>query len=94
MNEIELHRYYFACKLIYSHYGKEHQKQQLIQELSELITAITKNDLENIIEEMADVEVMLDQFKIDNPEINDKIDKVMLQKVNRQLKRIEKEKKQ
>lgn len=60
--------------------------------MGELIVAITKNDLENIIEEMADVEVMLDQFKIEYQDINNKIDHVMLQKVKRQLDRINKEK--
>lgn len=92
MEKTELINYYTGCKIIFSHYGEEHQKKQLIQELAELIVAITKNDLENIIEEMADVEVMLDQFKIEYQSINNKIDYVMLQKVKRQLDRIYKEK--
>mgnify|MGYP004633636167 CR=1 FL=1 len=71
---------------------KNIKKKQLVQELAELIVAITKNDLENIIEEMADVEVVLDQFKIANRRINGKIDRVMLQKVTRQLDRIKQEK--
>ena len=57
-----------------------------------MIVAITKDDLENVIEEMADVEVMLDQFKINYPKINNKIDAAMLNKVNRQLRRIKEEK--
>lgn len=92
MEKTELINYYTGCKIIFSHYGEEYQKKQLIQELAELIVAITKNDLENIIEEMADVEVMLDQFKIEYQSINNKIDYVMLQKVKRQLDRIHKEK--
>lgn len=92
MEKTELINYHTGCKIIFSHYGEEHQKKQLIQELAELIVAITKNDLENIIEEMADVEVMLDQFKIEYQSINNKIDYVMLQKVKRQLDRIYKEK--
>ena len=59
MEKTELINYYTGCKIIFSHYGEEHQKKQLIQELGELIIAITKDDLENVIEEMADVEVML-----------------------------------
>lgn len=92
MEKTELINYYTGCKIIFSHYGEEQQKKQLIQELGELIVAITKNDLENIIEEMADVEVMLDQFKIEYQDINNKIEHVMLQKVKRQLDRISKEK--
>ena len=92
MEKTELINYYTGCKIIFSHYGEEHQKKQLIQELGELILAITKDDLENVIEEMADVEVMLDQFKINDPKINNKIDTAMLNKVNRQLRRIKEEK--
>ena len=92
MEKTELINYYTGCKIIFSHYGEEHQKKQLIQELGELIVAITKDDLENVIEEMADVEVMLDQFKINYPKINSKIDTAMLNKVNRQLRRIKEEK--
>ena len=92
MEKTELINYYTGCKIIFSHYGEEHQKKQLIQELGELIIAITKDDLENVIEEMADVEVMLDQFKINYPKINNKIDTAMLNKVNRQLRRIKEEK--
>lgn len=83
--------YYTGCNIIFRHYGAEHQKKQLIQELSELIVAITKNDLENIIEEIADVQVMLDQFKIANPELQRKSESIMLMKVKRQLERIHNE---
>ena len=43
------------CRNIFDYYGIDNQKNQLIQELGELIVAITKDNLENIIEEMADV---------------------------------------
>ena len=49
-------------KEILNYYGEESQANQLIQELSELIVAITKNDEENIKEEVADILVMLNQF--------------------------------
>lgn len=49
-------------KEILNYYGEESQANQLIQELSELIVAITKNDKENIKEEVADILVMLNQF--------------------------------
>ena len=47
MNEVErteLINYYTGCRIIFDHYGEEHQKKQLVQELAELIVAITKND--------------------------------------------------
>lgn len=87
-SEEQMRAYYTALKYIYTTYGMEHQKQQLIQELSELIVAITKNDLENIIEEMADVQVMLDQFTIANPIWDRKIEHIKIQKAKRQLERI------
>jgi len=92
LNKDEIKTYYTACNFIYKHYGEEAQKRQLIQELAELIVAITKNDLENIIEEMADVQVMLDQFTMSNRRIYDKMEFIQIQKVKRQMKRIEEEK--
>jgi NTP pyrophosphatase (non-canonical NTP hydrolase) len=87
--EEKLLTYYTQCERIFSHYGEDAQKRQLIQELSELITALTKNDEENITEEMADVLVLLDQFVIANPERDKKIQNMQLYKVERQLKRIQ-----
>lgn len=51
-------------KDILNFYGEEAQKGQIIQELAELIVGLTKNDLENIHEEIADVEIMLEQLKL------------------------------
>lgn len=78
---------------IISHYGERHQIIQSIQELNELSTALTRNLLtfhnrENIIEEIADVLVMIDQLKsifgITTMELND----IKFQKVARQRSRI------
>lgn len=52
------------------HYGLKVQKQQFIQELAELIVALTKNDIDNLIEEMADVQVMIDQFTINDVDLD------------------------
>lgn len=90
MEKTELINYYTGCKIIFSHYGEEHQRKQLCQECGELIVAVTKGDLENVIEEMADVLVVIDQFRIDNPKINKKLDLIMMSKVNRQLERMKK----
>ncbi|MCR6516306.1 hypothetical protein M4I33_15685 [Clostridium sp. LY3-2] len=49
-------------KEILDYYGEEAQANQLVQELAELVVGITKGDLENIKEEIADVEVMTEQF--------------------------------
>ena len=92
MEAIELMNYRTGCKLIFHTYGVTSQRYQLIQELSQLIVAIAKNDLENIIEEMADVEVLFDQFKLADNDITYKtIDDIKFKKVTRQLYRIHNE---
>lgn len=74
---------------IWEHYGKETQTKKLVEELAELITAIARDDIRAVREEMADVEVMIMQFKqwldIDTLPI-------MNYKLNRTLARIEYEK--
>ena len=50
-------------------YGEEKQELQAIEELAELITAIShkhRGREHNIAEEIADVEIMLEQLKIIN----------------------------
>ena len=76
------------CRNIFDYYGIDSQKNQLIQELGELIVAITKDNLENIIEEMADVQVMLDQFRLSKPDWRSQIDSIKQAKVRRQIERI------
>lgn len=44
-------------------YGKQAQTIQAMQELAELIVALTKGDVTNIAEEIVDVEIMLEQIK-------------------------------
>lgn len=88
-------------KQIANHYGLDSQFNILQEELSELIQAISKfrrGDASHILEEIADVEIMLDQVKylIGNPEIPrvviEKAIKVIREnKIDRQLKRIEEE---
>ncbi|HHL2038290.1 TPA: hypothetical protein ACQ3VS_002925 [Clostridium perfringens] len=76
-------------KEILNFYGEKAQKQQLIQKLAELIVGLTKNDLENIHEEIADVEIMLEQLKLFNNIDVKKIEEYREFKLNRQMKRIE-----
>ena len=79
---------------ILNYYGEEAQANQLVQELGELIVAITKCDVENAIEEVADVEIMIEQFKNFEgiSKYRDKIEEIKEYKIQRQLRRIEREK--
>ena len=78
---------------IINHYGVNHQQRKLQEEVFELNEAILEHRLADgityhIAEELADVIVMLFQFKeyykIDGKEIMD----IMNQKIERQLRRI------
>lgn len=82
-------------RYILHNYGKLLQLNQTIQELSELIKAITKNEgnrREQILEELADVYIMLGQLKLifefDEEIVGKKID----EKLTRTIEKIEKEK--
>lgn len=76
-------------KEIFKFYGEKAQKGQIIQELAELIVGLTKNDLENIHEEIADVEIMLEQLKLFKNIDVKKIEEYREFKLNRQMTRIE-----
>lgn len=84
---------------IANYYGKEPQLRQTQEELAELILAISKcvrNDLhfqENFVEEIADVEIMLEQLKLfmTDSELNH-LEFIKETKIVRQLERIEREK--
>lgn len=83
-------------KNILFHYGAEHQKQKCIEELNELKQAITGEILGldtrgHIIEEYADVAIMLEQLKIMHHITDDEIVNIIDFKLNRQLKRIKDE---
>lgn len=73
----------------WEHYGEEAQTKKLVEELAELITAIARDDIRAIREEMADVEVMIMQFK---QGFNIDTLPIMNYKLNRTLARIENEK--
>lgn len=45
------------------HYGKVHQLEKCKEELNELIEAIDSKDEESVKEEIADVEIMINQVK-------------------------------
>ena len=84
-------------KKIAKYHGKKTQLEQLIEESAELIVAVRKylreaEDLPfaNVVEEIADVEVMTNQkkylFGIEN-----KVEEIKAAKIKRTLKRIERE---
>lgn len=94
----KLKKYLKKVKFIAEHYGKERQLVKTMEELAELIQAIAKYHLkpteENkaaIIEEIADVNIMMIQLDIllqlDEKLIADTIDA----KIDRQIARIEHE---
>lgn len=74
---------------VWEHFGEEAQKKKLIEELAELITALAKEDVRAIREEIADVEVMIMQYK---QGLNIDTLPIMNYKLNRTIARIENEK--
>lgn len=83
------------ARYVLSHYGLKHQKAKTIEELGELIVALQKDLLagkdglsKEVIEEMADVHVMLLQLMMyDEDYFNDVYDE-MRYKLERQQERI------
>ena len=88
---------------IINRYGAKNQILQAMEELAELIQALNKNmrdpSIDNhnhVLEEIADVQVMLDQLKLifDQASNNGsmaeyEINEIMIAKIMRQIKRIE-----
>lgn len=90
---------------IINRYGIEHQQRKLEEEVFELQEAITifeNTDFgkwedkkymftKDITEEIADVMVMLEQFKVYYDIEDEQVEQIMDEKIDRQLERIEKE---
>ena len=81
---------------IINHYGHHLQKIVATEEFGELIQAISKDqrgegDRDNMIEEIADCEIMLTQLRIMYG-FGESVEVVKRLKIERQLKRIENEK--
>jgi len=90
------------CRKILEHYGFKHQLRKLIEELGELrreaknytaIPQLCQQDMwyENFADELADVQIMVNQFKTVFGSV---VDARIEYKIKRQLKRIKKEKKE
>lgn len=79
------------------HYGAEHQKKKAIEEMGELITAMSREQdgratPEEVITEIADVQIMVRQLAlIYGP---DKVAKEIERKERRLIRRMDKENKQ
>lgn len=75
---------------IYNYYGFSTQKRKLIEEASELIKEIAKNDGANMAKELADTFIVMTGILQNNPNLKEIFDKEVEFKVNRQIKRINK----
>lgn len=78
---------------IFYFYKPDAQKIQAIQEFSELIQALTKDinnqgSRENLIEEIADSKIMLEQMQFLFDIEDEDLEKIMTNKIERQLTRI------
>lgn len=78
---------------IFNYYGRKGQEYKLVEEMAELTQAVIKNDRKNIIEEMADVQIVLMQLRLNlNSSESKEFVKLFNEKIERQLNRIESEK--
>ena len=82
------------CAEIIQAVSKDHRFRESKTTRDEILTSTNDSNMliQNICEEIADVEIMLDQMKYllnINPEA---IEEIKINKINRQLERIEKEK--
>lgn len=88
---------------IIEHYGEDHQLDKLIEECAELVQAICKwkqnyleddaiDYLDHLVEEIADVENIIEQYKLTNNYINQEVESWKGIKIDRQLERIKEEK--
>lgn len=71
-------------------WGFDSQVQMMIEEMAELTTALchvlrAKGSIENVVEEIADVEIMLEQMKVIFPSI-ERIKKEKLKRLENLLK--------
>lgn len=87
------------ARQILNHYGIMHQKAKAIEELAELIVALQKDILAGkeshsmaVLEEIADVHIMLTQL-LDDESDKTTVSLIVDKKLKRQMRRIKAEKK-
>ena len=95
---MEIITYHDAEKHILEHYGTKKQELQAVQELTELILLLAArpdqrgdNYEQNILSELADVQIMCEQIQIMHKISNKDIADMKSYKLRRQLARIDKE---
>lgn len=76
---------------IINHYGLNKQLKYIHTEYFELDEAIIFGEPIHIAEEIADIMVMLEQFIVYFDIDNEQIEQIMVEKIDRQIKRIESE---
>lgn len=79
---------------IINHYGADHQKDKLFEEIAELQKEVCKEkdgkgDIQHIAEEMADVYIMLQQMQLIYGIKDEQIEQVVQKKIERTLDVIE-----
>ena len=79
---------------IVNHYGADHQKDKLFEEMAELQKEVCKEkdgkgDIPHIAEELADVSIMLRQMQIIYGITDEQIEQVVQEKIERTLDVIE-----
>lgn len=96
MKTIEKADTIMGAATILNHYGIKSQMMKCVEELCELGVELTKSyiedpgaDLHKVLEELADVEIMITQMKMHFEVVGDEeVDRIIAYKVNRQLERI------
>lgn len=76
-----------AKKFIFAQYGEKPQKLKLCEECAELIQALLKGNIVHIAEEMADVQILLDQLRM-GLDLGTLMDDFTDQKLIRQIGRL------
>lgn len=77
---------------ILNHYGRQAQLNKTMEELAELQVAIAHEDnKDNVLEELADVQVMAEQVRLMWGIGEDELDRMIDYKVDRTIRRIRKE---
>jgi NTP pyrophosphatase (non-canonical NTP hydrolase) len=79
---------------IVNHYGTDHQKDKLFEEMAELQKEVCKEkdgkgDIPHIAEELADVYIMLQQMQLIYGITDEQIEQVVQEKIERTLDVIE-----
>lgn len=79
---------------IINHYGSDHQKDKLFEEIAELQKEVCKEkdgkgDIQHIAEELADVNIMLQQMQLIYGITDEQIENAVQDKIERTIDRIE-----